>query len=98
MQVAAASYDSHNCLVGEVSAVCQDEAAQILELVDAPAVEAGVGDGGAACEVQAFKAVGGVVRNVRHAAVLDVLTIAKSKTFELWCADDAPGSWRRFAV
>lgn len=89
MQGAAAADDPHDGLVGEVGAVCEDEAAQVLELVDAPAVEAGVGDGGAARKVQALEAVGGVVRDVRHAAVLDVFAVAEGEALEFRGADDA---------
>ena len=44
MQRAAAAYDSDDRLVGEVSAVREDQAAEVFELVDAPGVEAVVGD------------------------------------------------------
>ncbi|KAI3478527.1 hypothetical protein L1887_59508 [Cichorium endivia] len=98
VQAAAATDDADDRLVGKVRAVGEDQAAEVLELVDAPAVEASVGDGCAARQVEALQAVGGAVGDVCHAAVLDVLTIAKREPFELWSADDTARSRRRFTL
>jgi hypothetical protein len=44
LQGAAAAHYSDDGLVGEVGAVCEDEAAQVFELVDSPGMETRVGD------------------------------------------------------
>jgi hypothetical protein len=59
-------------------------------------VEASVGDGGAAGEVEVLKAGGGVGGQVRHAPVLYVFAVGEGDAFEVGGADDGArgrGGW-----
>lgn len=78
----------HDRVVGQVRAVRQDQALEPREAVDAPVLEARVGDGRAAGEVDALEAGVGVHGEMRHRFVGDVFAVAEREAAELRTADD----------
>lgn len=81
----------HDRIVSQIRAIRQYQPPQPRKLEDAPALKPLVGDGSAARQIHRLDARRGVVGNVRHAAVGDVLAIAEGEGFEVGAAYDCAG-------